>query len=86
MRRLLAAPVVELGVEASRDKKVGVNRLHYTIKDDCIKACMPSFYSNHSLRSTCATKLYQKNVDEELFQEVTGHRSLAIRSVSNSLF
>ena len=41
---------------------------------------MSGFYSNHSLRSTCATKLYQKNVDEHLIQEQTGHISLAIRS------
>ena len=63
-----------------RDQPVGINRLRETIKDLCHKAGFPGFYSNHSLRSTCATKLYKNNVDEQLIQEVTGHRSLAVRS------
>jgi hypothetical protein len=38
------------------------------------------FYSNHSLRATCATRLFQCGVDEQLIAAKTGHRSLAIRS------
>ena len=37
------------------------------------------FYSNHSLRATCATRLYRAGVDEQLIMETTGHRSLAVR-------
>ena len=32
-------------------------------------------YNNHSRRATCATRLFANNVDEQLIQEVTGHRS-----------
>ena len=45
----------------------------------CSDAGLPGFYSNHSLRSTAATKLYCCNIDEQLIQEIMGHRSLAIR-------
>lgn len=38
------------------------------------------FYSNHSLRATCATRLFQKGVDEQLIAHKTGHRSNAIRA------
>ena len=51
-----------------------------TVKELCIKAKISGFHSNHSLRSTSATKLYQKDVEEQLIQEITGHRSVAIRS------
>ena len=63
-----------------QDRQAGVNRLRDTIKEVCKNAGLPGFYSNHSLRSTCATKLYRNNVDEQLIQEITGHRSLAVRS------
>ena len=35
---------------------------------------------NHSLRSMAMTKMYQKNFDEQLIMEITGHRSLAVRA------
>ena len=56
--------------------------IHYEIvvKEIAKKAGLPGFYSNHSLHSTSATKLYQGNFDEQLIQEVMGHRSLAVRS------
>ena len=36
--------------------------------------------TNHSLRATTATRLYQSNVDEQLIMEHTGHRSNSVRS------
>ena len=33
-------------------------------------------YTNHSLRATLATRLYEAGVDEQLIQESTGHRSV----------
>ena len=62
------------------DRPAGANRLRDTVKELCVKANILGFHSNHSLRSTSATKLYQKDVDEKLIQEITGHRSLAVRS------
>ena len=33
--------------------------------------------TNHSLRATCATRLYQSNIDEQIIMERTGHRSVS---------
>ena len=43
---------------------------------------MEGFFTNHSLRSSCATILYNDpaNIPEQAIAERTGHRSLAIRS------
>ena len=40
------------------------------------EAKMDGFYTNHSLRATLATRLYEAGVDEQLIQESTGHRSV----------
>ena len=38
-------------------------------------ASFEGYYTNHSLRRTCATQLYDKGLPEQLIQETTGHRS-----------
>ena len=38
-------------------------------------ASFEGYYTNHSLRRTCATRLYDKGLPEQLIQETTGHRS-----------
>ena len=60
------------------DKAVGVNKLRVVVKELCKTGGITGFFTNHSLRSTSATTLYQSNVDEQLIQEFTGHRSLAV--------
>ena len=62
------------------NRPVGVNTLQSVVKDVCQKAGLPGFYTNHNLRSTSATRMYRDGVDEQVIQEVTGHRSLAVRS------
>ena len=62
------------------NRPAGINRLRNVVKEMCHEAGLPGFYTNHSLRSTAATKMYQNNIDEQLIQEITGHRSLAVRS------
>ena len=42
----------------------------------CKAANIPGFKTNHSLRVSAATRLFQKGVDEQLIMERTGHRSL----------
>ena len=63
-----------------KDKALGINRLRDTVKETCKTAGLPGFYTNHSLRSTSATTMYRNDIDEQLIQEITGHRSLAVRS------
>ena len=63
-----------------QDRPAGENKLCDVVQDICKKAGFPGFYSNHSLRSTAATRMYRSSLDEQLIQEITGHRSLAVRS------
>ena len=62
------------------DRPAGVNRFRDTIKELCKTAKLPGFYSNHSLRSTACTKMYQSDISEQVIQEISGHRSVAVRS------
>ena len=63
-----------------QDKPVGVNKLQSIVKVIAEKGGLPGYYTNHSLRATAATRLYQGQFDEQVIQELTGHRSLAVRS------
>ena len=62
------------------NRPVGANKLRECIKEMCTKAGIPGFFTNHSLRSTAATRMYRSDIDEQLIMEITGHRSLAVRS------
>ena len=49
-----------------QDRLVGLNKLRDTVKDICKEAGLPGFYTNHSLRSVAATKMYRRNIDVQL--------------------
>ena len=61
------------------DKPLGINKLQSVVADMCKKAGIPGRFTNHSLRATAATRLYHAQVDEQIIQEITGHKSLAVR-------
>ena len=61
------------------DRAMGINALQSVVKDLCARGGLEGFYTNHSLRATSATRMYNANVQEQVIQEVTGHRSLAVR-------
>ena len=61
------------------DKPVGVHTLRNTVKELCVKAGIPGFRTNHSLHSSSATRMYSSGVPEQVIQEITRHRSLAVR-------
>ena len=48
-------------------------------REVCTSAGFPGFYTNHSLRDTAMTRMYHSGIDEQIIQEVTGHRSVAVR-------
>ena len=58
------------------NKPVGYNKLDGTVARLCKSAGIPGYRTNHSLRATTATRLYQAGVDEQLVMERTGHQSL----------
>ena len=37
-------------------------------------------FTNYSLRVTCASRMFAKNVPEQIIKEVTGHRSECVRT------
>ena len=57
-------------------KPLGHNTLTKLLSRMCKAAGIEGFKTNHSLRATTATRLYQSGVDEQLVMERTGHRSL----------
>ncbi|XP_062573148.1 zinc finger MYM-type protein 2-like [Saccostrea cucullata] len=58
--------------------------LEYTLfnrpSQNCKIAGFTGHYTNHSLRATAATRLYDAGIDEQLITEKTGHRSTSVRS------
>ena len=57
-------------------RPIGQNTLDHTIARLCQQADIPGYRTNHSLRATTATRLYQAGIDEQLIMERTGHQSL----------
>ncbi len=55
---------------------VGHNTLNQTVKLLCKEAGIPGYKTNHSLRVTNATRLFQSGMDEQLIMSRTGHRSV----------
>ncbi|XP_071114617.1 uncharacterized protein KIAA1958-like [Haliotis cracherodii] len=62
------------------DIPVGKHPLRATVSKLFKQAGIEGYFTNHSLRATAATRLYDSGLDEQLIAERTGHRSLAIRS------
>lgn len=58
------------------NKPLGHSTLSKTVARLCQEAGISGYKTNHLLRATAATRLYQSGVDEQLVMERTGHRSL----------
>ena len=58
----------------------GIHQITRTVTRLCKKAGVEGYKTNHSLRATAATRMYQQNVDEQHICETTGHRSSSVRS------
>ena len=58
-------------------RPIGKNSLAKYMKEICFEAGLKIQATNHSLRATCATRLYQAGVDEQQIMERTGHKSTA---------
>ena len=63
---------------------LGHNKLHKMMSSICSAAGISGYKTNHSLRATSASRLYQTGIDEQLITETTGHRSIeGVRSYNN---
>lgn len=58
-------------------RAIGHNLLSNTVKRICQKAGLQGYFTNHSLRSTAATRLFEAGVDEQLIMLRTGHSTTA---------
>ena len=54
---------------------VGHNALANTVKRLCKQAGVDGYYTNHSLRASAATRLFEAGVDEQLIMQRAGHSS-----------
>jgi hypothetical protein len=59
---------------------LGHNTLKSMVACMCKDAGFSGFFPNHSLRATCATRMFDNNVEEQLIMLKTGHRSNGVRS------
>ena len=57
---------------------VGLNILKKTIQNLLKNAKLDGFFTNHSLRRSWTTRLFNNGVDRKLVKEYTGHRSDAV--------
>ena len=56
------------------------NKLNSMLKTMMSEAGVKGYYTNHSLRETAVSRLFQNVVDDKLIKGVTGHRSDALQS------
>ena len=57
----------------------GRHSIEKIVKEMCNKIGLTGRRTNHSLRASTATRLFEQGVDEQLICEKTGHRSVAVR-------
>ena len=57
------------------DQPYGFNKIKITVREVCKVAELEGKYTNHSLRATCASRMFQKNVPKQVIKEFTGHKS-----------
>ena len=60
------------------EQAVGINSLKKVVKNLLGKANIDGYFTNHSLRCTGSTRLFQAGIDRKIVKEVTGHVSDAI--------
>ena len=51
------------------------------MKDFCKEAGLEGNFTNHSLRITCASRMYERQMPEQMIKEITGHRSDCIEFI-----
>lgn len=66
--------------DLSNEQLLIASQVSDTVSRLCKAAGFVGFFSNHSLRATCATRLFDADVDEQLIKLKTGHASDAVRS------
>ena len=61
------------------DQLYGINKLKNCVKEICSEGGLEGKFSNHSLRATCASRMYESDIPEQIIKETIGHRSDCVR-------
>ena len=62
------------------DQPYGINKIKSAVKEMCKEAGIVGKFTNHSLRATCASRMYSSEIPEQIIKETTGHRSDCVRT------
>ncbi len=62
------------------DKPVGINSIKKVVKNLTESAGLSGKFSNHSLRTTCVTRMFAAGVEEQVIKSFTGHKSDAVHN------
>ena len=62
------------------DQPRGINKVANIVKDICKIAGLDGKFTNHSLRATSASRMFQSEVPEKIIKEITGHKYDCVRT------
>ena len=60
------------------EQVIGSNTLSKVVKRLLSDAKIDGYFTNHSLRRSCPTRLFQAGVEKKIIKEITGHHSDAL--------
>ena len=56
-------------------QRVGINLLKNIVPELCAQSGIEVYYTNHSLRATAITRMFNSGIPENVIAETSGHRS-----------
>ncbi len=63
-----------------QDRPLGINAVAKVVNMLMMRAGIPGRFTNHSLRVTAATRMFNAGVEEQVVKERIGHKSNAVRA------
>ena len=61
-------------VSSYTNQRVGINSLKNILSELSKKSAISVRYTNHSLRATAITRMFQAQVEEKIIVETSGHK------------
>ena len=61
------------------NQPLGINQIKTAVKSMCKEAGIQGKFTNHSLRATCASRMFDNEIPEQIIKETTGHKSDCVR-------
>ena len=67
---------LDVSVNSYTSQRVGINSISSILPELSKKSGIPVRYTNHSLRATAITRMFNAEVEEKVIAEISGYRSL----------